>query len=69
MKVPVDAVASDLSFEVLRLRAQRRELGTQTLDSTNQQLYALPSQAVCFDAFLADASVSRDTFQPLRVQP
>lgn len=62
MPHPLDrAVASDLSFAVLQLRTQRQEL-----DSTNQPLRVL---SPCrFDSFIADKDVTRDTYQPLRVQ-
>ena len=46
-------IASDLSFEVLQLRARRFELGTPHLDSTNQRLVSMPAH-IERHAFMAD---------------
>lgn len=56
-------VASDLSYRVLQLRARRHELGMQALDSSNQKLYALPSQFVEREHFMADLESVPDSFQ------
>ena len=56
-------IASDLSYEVLQLRARRLELGTQALDSSNQRLAPLPSKLAQFDSFVADRDVALDQAQ------
>lgn len=61
MAHPLDRpIASDLSFQVFQLRARRRELGTQSLDSTNQTLHVIAAPSV-FDAFIADRDLATDT--------
>lgn len=52
------AIASDLSYEVLKLRARQSELGSQHLDSTNQRLMPLPSTVAQFDAYIADREMA-----------
>ena len=64
---PLDRdIASDLSQLVLKLRRRRGELGAQTLDSSNQTLYALPSQLAGREAFIADRDtvLERDDLTP-----
>ena len=47
-------IASDLSYEVLKLRRRRFELQTPELDSRLRNLYPLPSVLVQREAFMAD---------------
>ena len=63
-------VASDLSFEVMQLRARRFELGTPKLDSTNQKLHPIPCALVQREAFIADrvAGVSEAEWDVIRQQ-
>lgn len=52
---PLDRpIASDLSYQVFEARRLRGELASCALDSSNRRLYALPSQSVQREAFVAD---------------
>ena len=62
--MPVSPIASDLSFEVMKLRACRQELGTQELDSTNQKLHSVALRPSIFDAFIAERHISVDSNFP-----
>ena len=60
MTHPLDrAVASDLSYHVLQLRARQHELTAQPLDSLNRTLY--PVTVGCErHAFFADPDLGQD---------
>lgn len=61
MSHPLDRpIASDLSYFTLQKRRQAGELSPCALDSSNQRLYALPSQMVQRHALIADREVALD---------
>lgn len=54
-------IASDLSYEVLKLRRRQFELTTPQLDSVNQRLMPLPCAVVQREAFIASRETVHDT--------
>lgn len=56
-------IASDLSYEVLKMRRRRLELTTPEIDSQNRRLYPLPSQMVQREAFIGSPNSVPDSFQ------
>ena len=55
MALPVSyPIATELTYEVLKLRRLRGELSTPALDSVNRRLYHLPSAFIQRERFLAE---------------